>query len=262
MATLTVTGRRLRLLFPVLLIGVETFVLPTFPAASAPETNAAGVQSPNGELAFSAVPTVARWRPYIAEASYRFGVPEAWIAAAMQAESFGLTHLNGRPITSRTGAMGLMQLMPNTWNDLRRQQHLGYDPYDPHDNILAGAAYLKAMYDRYGYPGLFAAYNTGPQRYEQHMHGGKPLPAETRAYIAKLAQTPASRDLPPAILSGTRLFISVGNGEIHPATGTVQPEFTPLSAPETASASVSPPADLPLFGGLFVPLTSTPGDRK
>src|SRR3546814_4666575 len=85
----------------------------------------------------------------------------------MQAESAGLTHLHGRPITSRAGAMGLMQLMPGTWAAMRQQHGLGGDPYDPRDNILAGAAYLRAMYDRFGYPGLFAAYNAGPARYER-----------------------------------------------------------------------------------------------
>src|SRR3546814_2650793 len=84
-------------------------------------------------------------------------IPQGWIAAVMQAESAGLTHLHGHPITSRAGAMGLMQLMPGTWAAMRRQHGLGGDPYDPRDNILAGAAYLRAMYDRFGYPGLFVA---------------------------------------------------------------------------------------------------------
>ena len=57
---------------------------------------------------------VAQWRPLIAQASARFGVPEAWIAAVMAAESGGRAHLNDRPITSRAGAMGLMQQMPAT----------------------------------------------------------------------------------------------------------------------------------------------------
>ena len=83
--------------------------------------------------AFSASPAVERWRPFIAEASQRFGIPQAWIAAVMQAESAGLTHLNGRPITSHAGAMGLMQLMPGTWAAMRRRHGLGPDPHDPRD---------------------------------------------------------------------------------------------------------------------------------
>jgi soluble lytic murein transglycosylase-like protein len=114
-----------------------------------------------------------RWQDFIAEASRRFGVPEGWIRAVMQAES-GRTTLDGRPITSSAGALGLMQVMPNTYEEMRRAYGLGPDPHDPRDNILAGTAYLRAMYDRYGYPGLFAAYNAGPERYDEHLRDGRP----------------------------------------------------------------------------------------
>ncbi|AZS19911.1 MULTISPECIES: lytic transglycosylase domain-containing protein [unclassified Caulobacter] len=149
---------------------------------------------------------IAQWRPLIAQASARFSVPEAWIAAVMAAESGGRTHLDGRPITSRAGAMGLMQVMPDTYADLAREHGLGVDPHDPRDNILAGAAYLAQLHRRFGYPGLFAAYNAGPARYARHLRTGAPLPEETRSYIALLGKTPGSAVLPPAILSGTRLF--------------------------------------------------------
>lgn len=182
-------------------------------------------------------PSVERWRPLIAEASHRFGVPEAWIAAVMQAESGGRTTLNGRPITSHAGAMGLMQIMPATWAELRRAHGLGSDPHDPRDNIMAGAAYLRAMHDRFGYPGLFAAYNAGPGRYAEHLRTGRPLPAETRAYIAQLARRPATPSMPPAILSGAGLFFTLG------------------ASSETPEAST----DHQPSGGLFVPLNASPG---
>ncbi|XRC81952.1 lytic transglycosylase domain-containing protein [Hyphomicrobium sp. B1] len=118
---------------------------------------------------------------YIAEASRRFGVPIAWIRAVMRAESAG----ESRAVSS-AGAMGLMQIMPATWADLRARHSLGRDPYDPHDNILAGAAYLRELHDRYGSPGFLAAYNAGPGRYEASLNG-RSLPAETRAYVALLA---------------------------------------------------------------------------
>lgn len=133
-----------------------------------------------------------RWRVDIAEASARFGVPVAWIERVMRAESGGQTMLGGRPITSHAGAMGLMQLMPATWTAMRAAHGLGRNPHDPRDNILAGTAYLRAMYDRFGYPGLFGAYNAGPGRYAAHLASGRPLPAETRAYLAKVSGTPAS----------------------------------------------------------------------
>jgi hypothetical protein len=59
--------------------------------------------------------------------------------------------------------------------------------FDPRDNILAGAAYLREMYDRFGSPGFLAAYNAGPARYAEHLATGRPLPRETRAYMATLA---------------------------------------------------------------------------
>jgi soluble lytic murein transglycosylase-like protein len=129
---------------------------------------------------------VDRWRAEIAEASLRFGIPMRWIARVMRAESGGQTHADGRPIRSRAGAMGLMQLMPRTWAAMTRAHGLGADPDAPRANILAGTAYLRAMYDRFGYPGLFAAYNAGPARYSAYLEGRARLPAETIAYVATI----------------------------------------------------------------------------
>ena len=118
----------------------------------------------------------------VTEASQRFGIPSAWIRAVMRAESAG----NPRAVSPK-GAMGLMQIMPQTWASLRLRYGLGADPFDVHDNILAGAAYLGELFDRYGTPGFLAAYNAGPARYEAHLATGLPLPAETRSYLARLA---------------------------------------------------------------------------
>ena len=130
---------------------------------------------------------VDRWQGEIEEASRRFDLPEAWIRRVIEAESGGRTRLHGRPIESSAGAMGLMQLMPGTWGAMRAAHGLGPDPHDPRDNILAGTAYLRAMYDRFGYPGLFGAYNAGPARYADHLATGRRLPGETRAYVARIA---------------------------------------------------------------------------
>jgi len=130
---------------------------------------------------------VAQWSGEIMEASRRFGVPRQWISRVMQAESGGHLALNGAPITSRAGAMGLMQLMPGTWAEMRRLHGLGPDPYEPRDNILAGTAYLKRMYERFGYPGVFVAYNAGPEWYARHLATGAPLARETVAYVAAVA---------------------------------------------------------------------------
>lgn len=136
---------------------------------------------------------IDRWRPYVEEASTRFGVPIPWIERVMRAESGGRTVLNGRPIVSRAGAMGLMQLMPGTWAAMRARLGLGADPHHPRDNILAGTYYLRLMYDRFGYPGLFGAYNAGPGRYAEHLAGRRRLPGETRAYLTSVAGVPTVR---------------------------------------------------------------------
>ena len=120
---------------------------------------------------------------HIAEASQRFGIPERWIRAVLRAESAG----DVRAI-STAGAMGLMQVMPDTWAGLRVRHGLGRDPYDPRDNILAGTAYLREMFDRYGnVAAMLAAYNAGPGRYDEYLANGRILPTETRAYVAALA---------------------------------------------------------------------------
>ncbi|PZV34873.1 lytic transglycosylase domain-containing protein [Mesorhizobium kowhaii] len=134
-------------------------------------------------------PQLGRWQAFTAEASRRFRIPQAWIHAVMDAESSGKTMLDGHPITSRAGAIGLMQVMPGTYENMRAEYSLGPDPHDPRDNIVAGTAYLRAMYDRFGFPGLFAAYNAGPERYEDHLKRGKPLPKETIAYLEQLKAT-------------------------------------------------------------------------
>lgn len=125
------------------------------------------------------------WGPYIEEASARFDVPEVWIRAIMMRESGGREFdRNGNFTTSTPGAMGLMQLMPPTYDDMRNQIGLGDDPYDPHDSILAGTAYIRQMYEIYGSPGFLAAYNDGPGNLDAYLRRGRPLPRETRQYVA------------------------------------------------------------------------------
>jgi hypothetical protein len=122
------------------------------------------------------------WGPYIHEASGRFGVPETWIRGVMHQESGGQ-----EDVISWAGAMGLMQVMPETYAGLRDRYNLGNDPFDPHNNILAGTAYLREMYDRFGSPGFLAAYNAGPNRLDRYLTDGTPLPAETVNYVASIA---------------------------------------------------------------------------
>ncbi|MEM7683199.1 MAG: lytic transglycosylase domain-containing protein [Pseudomonadota bacterium] len=129
---------------------------------------------------------------YIAEASQRFRIPERWIRAVMQAESAG----NARAVSS-AGAMGLMQIMPGTWAELRTAHGFGSDPFDLRENILAGTAYLRQMHDQFGAPGFLAAYNAGPGRYAEHLRTGRTLPRETRRYVAALSQELGFSDAAP-----------------------------------------------------------------
>jgi hypothetical protein len=133
---------------------------------------------------------------------------------------------------SQKGALGLMQLMPRTWTDLRLRYGLGADPFDPHDNIAAGAAYLRELHDRYGAPGFLAAYNAGPARYDDYLATGRALPAETRAYVTALA----------------RLFV-VGAIDRPRFDRVARPSWTdaPLFAGRTANVSAAPSAEVALL---------------
>ena len=134
---------------------------------------------------------IARWQSFIEEATRRFNIPQQWIRDVMRAESAGRTTWNGAPTTSKAGAMGLMQIMPATWAELRERHALGIDPHDPRDNILAGAAYLREMYQRFGAPLFLAAYHAGPQRVEAYLAHGTPLPRTTRAYVESITSSNA-----------------------------------------------------------------------
>lgn len=122
------------------------------------------------------------YAPFVTEASHRFGIPERWIDAVMQVESGGDAHA-----MSPRGALGLMQIMPATLVELRARYGLGIDPFDPHDNIIAGSAYIREMLDRFASRGFLAAYNAGPKRYDEHLATSRSLPEETQTYVARLA---------------------------------------------------------------------------
>ena len=189
---------------------------------------------------------------HIAEAAQRFELPAAWIRAILAAES------NGDPrAISPKGAMGLMQVMPETWSDLRVRHRLGNDPYDPHDNIIAGAAYIRLLYDRYGTPGWIAAYNAGPGRYEASLKG-RPLPPETRAYVATVAPNLDGSGNPGATVIAALNSFSWSRSPLFIARQTSKP--TAASAPGerlSNDASTAPivrdvSAIAPQSGGLFV----------
>lgn len=163
-------------------IGLKAFCV----CSSAAVVLLAGVSVGHAEpvTGFSVVAAAAtdRIAESVSEASQRFAIPPAWIWAVLHAESLG----DVRALSPK-GAMGLMQIMPGTWSELRLRYSLGADPFDPHDNIIAGAAYLRELHDRFGEWGFLAAYNAGPGRYEEHLASGRPLPSETLSYMAAVA---------------------------------------------------------------------------
>ena len=189
---------------------------------------------------------------YIAEAAQRFDIPKVWIRAVMRAESAG----DVRAVSS-DGAMGLMQIMPRTWADLRVRHRLGADPYEPRDNILAGTAYLCELYDRYGSPGFLAAYNAGPGRCEEHLATGRALPAETQAYIAALAPLAGGKQADDAVVAvadpqtWTLAPLFIAPAESTPAADQPSPGMQPKHG-LTSRSVVDLSAIVPQSDGLFV----------
>jgi len=131
-------------------------------------------------------PASAGWRwsrsgkdydPQVRVAAARYDLPEALIKAVMAAESA----FNPRAVSAK-GALGLMQLMPQTARELNVAE-----PFDPAQNIDGGARYLRQLWTQYDgdlYRTL-AAYNAGPEAVRRA--GGKvPAIAETRDYVRRV----------------------------------------------------------------------------
>jgi soluble lytic murein transglycosylase-like protein len=197
----------------------------------------------------------AAFAPYaqaVAEAARRFDIPARWIWVVMRAESGG----DPRAVSPK-GAIGLMQIMPATWAELRARHGLGTNPYDPRDNIFAGAAYLREMRERYGAPGLLAAYHAGPGRYDEYRLSGRSLPAETLAYVATLAPLIGGEPLPggaaiaadPRAWTRAALFVTQG--------ARMRAANSPSAEHRSNDASATPiprdaPGITPRSTGLFV----------
>jgi soluble lytic murein transglycosylase len=149
-----------------------------------------------GVLHFTNVPTSRKYRLYlrertfesihqnqtnqydhiITEASRRHGISFSLLKAIIKVES----NFNPRAV-SKKGAKGLMQLMPENIRILKLK-----DPFDPLENIMAGARYFKSLLDRFnGKVQLtLAAYNAGPNLVERYQR--IPPYRETEDYIRKV----------------------------------------------------------------------------
>jgi hypothetical protein len=180
------------------------------------------------------------WRDLIAEASGRFDVPEQWIRAVMHRESGGRATVKGKPITSPAGAVGLMQVMPATYAELRDRHGLGPTPADPRDNIMAGTAYLREMYDQFGSPGFLAAYNCGPACYSAVQAGRQRLPRETKQYVAALA--PVVAKTTPRGTGGEPATEAIMVAAAEPPKPAPRPAETIQVAVQVAAAEPEKPA--------------------
>ena len=205
------------------------------------------------------------WGPYISKASARFDVPERWIREVMRVESGGQMYQGGRLTTSGAGAMGLMQVMPGTYEELRARHNLDDDPFHPHDNIMAGTAYIREMYDLYGAPGFLAAYNAGPRRFEDYAIRNRGLPNETRRYVAKIAPNIADhrpqRESDAAVLAMYQIPSDIPAGPRYPRGGQPAPVALAQATPgriERADAPVMatnlPPPAPPAFAAAPRPM--------
>lgn len=225
------------------------------------------VAAPMSPVQAQTVPPVpaeasAPFAAFVAEASQRFGIPVAWIRALMRVES-----ANDIRAVSPKGAMGLMQLMPDTWAYLRARYRLGSDPFDPRENIIAGTAYMRELYDRYGAPGFLSAYNAGPGRYDEYLANGRPLPAETRAYVAQLAPLVGGEASPAIItvaaadpLAWTRAPLFIGAAERGPGAAPAQTDAQ-LRDGDATPPPRDPAGDANPTGGLFVSRREAAGPR-
>lgn len=153
------------------LAALESLVRPDVARAAARAAEPAGFSCGSG-WRFSDYALDSRIRAAVRDASLRFLLDPALLRAVIRTES-----AFDPDAVSSAGAMGLMQLMPAT------ARSLGVVcPFDPRENVLAGARYLRRMRDRLGsWPRALAAYHAGPGRVEQDR-----IPTVTHHYVRRI----------------------------------------------------------------------------
>lgn len=114
--------------------------------------------------------------PYIKLSCQRYGMDHNLVKAVIHAESA----FNPQAVSPK-GAMGLMQLMPDTSKDMGVM-----DPFDPYDNIEGGTRYLRMLLNRFNNDVrlALAAYNAGPETVQKY--GGIPPYEETETYVERV----------------------------------------------------------------------------
>lgn len=214
----------------------------------------------------------------VQEAAAKYNLDPELIHAVIRAESGG----NPRA-RSKRGAMGLMQLMPETARQLGVK-----NPWDPRQNVMGGAKYLRQLLDMFDgdLDKALAAYNAGPGTVRRY--GGIPPYRETRQYVqrirSQLGLPPVEEDvMPPKKRSQQRPVLPMGQEAAQPrqsalAPGAPQPEAlqpnvpaqptptqpTPVQTepaqPSTPPAPTAPPTEQPVtpeVSGVTPPPPST-----
>ena len=141
-------------------------------AGDAPRTGAAPKAAAARE---TSAPADSAYYETIRQAAGKYGVDPKLVSAVAEVES-GFQ----QGAVSATGAVGVMQLMPET------AESLGVNPYDAAQNINGGAQYLKQMLDTFDgdVRKAVAAYNAGPEAVKEY--GGGPPYSETQQYVSSV----------------------------------------------------------------------------
>lgn len=187
------------------------------------------LQAPQPRIPATAVSPHTHLQPLIRQVSHETGVDELLLHAVIRQESSG-----NRWARSPKGAMGLMQLMPDTARSLGLTSAQFYEPYP---NLLGGATYLKQQLRDFGSLELaLAAYNAGPEAVRRY--GGIPPYRETRNYVNRIT----SRYQALQQAHGRAVAGSVRTPAAH---GRVNATFLPqtqISVPTRQRVAVAKPA--------------------
>lgn len=185
------------------------------------------------------------------------GVPEDLFLKLVRQES----GFNPKAV-SRSGAIGLAQLMPGT------AQGLGVDPFDPLQNLTGGARYLKTQFDKFGRWDLaLAAYNAGPGAVAKY--GGVPPYKETQDYVKKImggssVKTPAVTGTLSSSLGADPLPTATGLTGLSPAvSGILDRNAALLGVPSIAPllAKFAPQPVAPLAAPSAAPVQTPAGTQ-
>jgi soluble lytic murein transglycosylase-like protein len=134
-----------------------------------------------------------KWLPFLTAAENNFGIPAGLLARIAYQESRFRQDVIAGTTTSEVGALGLMQLLPQYFQTVRRP--IPFSDSDTQDQINEAASLLSSLYHRFGdWTLAVAAYNDGAGNINQVLAGTRSLPAQTAQYLQQI-----SADLPALI---------------------------------------------------------------